>query len=52
MRVKDGTEKAGIATINSIFDNRVGFKYEQITHATTSDRASKGVAKVLNQNEE
>ena len=49
---KDGTDKAGISTINLIFDNKVGFKYEQIMKTTTLDRASKGRAKESNQDKE
>ena len=47
---KDETDKAGIA-VNLIFDNIVGFKYEQIAHTTTSERAVKGAEKALNQDD-
>ena len=51
-RIKDGTDKARIATINLTFENRVGFKYEKMMHPATSDRAVKGIAKAINQDED
>ena len=51
VRIKNGTDKARINTINLIFGNRVGIKHEQIAHATNSDRGTKGISKALNQHE-
>ena len=52
VRVKDGADKTGHATINLIFDERVGFKYEQITHATTTDRSEKFIVTTFNHYED
>ena len=52
VHIKYGNDKARIAAINLISDYRLGLKNEKIMHATTFDRAAKGVTKSLNQDEE
>ena len=52
IRVRDGTDEAGCTTINKIFEERVGIKHKEISHATTSDRAAKIIATMFNHNKD
>ena len=47
VRIKDGYYETRHDEINKILDERVWFKHIGITHATTSSRASKGIATML-----
>ena len=51
-RVKDGHEKAGCDLITKILEERVGFKHVEMTCTTTSDRAAKCIATMLNHDED
>ena len=46
------TGKARYAAINLIFGERVGVKYEQVAHTTTSSRSATGTVAMLNHNED
>ena len=48
---KDGADEAVHDALSKIFEEWVGFQYNEITHTTTSDIASKGIANVFNHDE-
>ena len=52
VRVKDGHEKAGCDLITKILEERVGFKHVEMTCITTSDRAEKCIATMINRDED
>ena len=52
VRIKYWADKAGHDIINKTYEERVGFKIKVIEHVTTSDRATKDIATMLNQDED
>ena len=52
VRIKYSTNKTGHDAINEIYEEIIGFKYVVIMHDTTSDRATKVIAKMFNHDED
>ena len=52
VQIKDGTDKAGHNSISKIYEERFGLKHKVATHAATSERSAKCIAKFFNQDED
>ena len=52
VRVKDGTDETRHDALFKNIVERVGLKHDEIAHATTFDRAAKGIATMLDHGED